>query len=139
MLTSCEHHMPLRSTPYLSIYHRRRCQISQNSVISEKGPRNDRISPAQLLLKSQTALTDVCAKEGRNLMKHVWIFWIATSLRVHIENAALKSSLFFFLRSAVQEYLAILFLEIQNQFLKSAKLVQKSTSIDANAVVSDTA
>ena len=93
MLTSCEQHMPFNSTPYLWRYRRRRPQIGTYSAISEKGHKNGRISPAQLLFKSQNALTEVCAKEERNLMKQVWSTGVTPVQRVHIENASLKSLL----------------------------------------------
>ena len=92
-LTSCEAGMPLRSTPYLWRYRRRRPQIGAYSVISEKGHKNGRISPAQLLFKSQNALTEVCAKEERNLMKQMWSTGSQPLQRMHIENASLKSLL----------------------------------------------
>ena len=93
MLTSCEQHMPFNSTPYLWRYRRRRPQIGAYSAISEKGHKNGRISPAQLLFKSQNALTEVCAKEERNLMKQVWSTGSRPLQRMHIENASLKSLL----------------------------------------------
>ena len=71
-LTSCEAGMPLHSTPHLWRYSRRRPQIGTYSVITEKGHKNGRISPAQLCFTSQKAITEVCAKEERNLMKQVW-------------------------------------------------------------------
>ena len=93
MLTSCEQRMPFNSTPYLWRYRRRRPQIGAYSAISEKGHKNGRISPAQLLFKSQNALTEVCAKEERNLMKQVWSTGSQPLQRMHIENASLKSLL----------------------------------------------
>ena len=85
--------MPLHSTPYLSRYHRRRPQIGTYSVISEKGHKNERISPAQLRFTSQKAITEVCAKEERDLMKQVWSAGVKAASRMHIENASLKSLL----------------------------------------------
>ena len=92
-LTSCEAGMPFNSTPYLSRYHRYRPQIGTYSVISEKGHKNERISPAQLRFTSQKAITEVCAKEERNLMKQVWSAGSRPLQRMHIENASLKSLL----------------------------------------------
>ncbi len=85
--------MPLHSTPYLWRYHRCHPQIGTYSVISEKGHKNGRISPAKLLLTSQKALTEVCAKEGRNLMKQMWSAGVKAASCMHIENASLKSLL----------------------------------------------
>ena len=93
MLTSCEQRMPFNSTPYLWRYNQCRPQIGTYSVIAEKGRKNGRISAAQLLFKSQNALTEVCAKEERNLMKQVWSTGVTPVQRVHIENASLKSLL----------------------------------------------
>ena len=56
----------------LSRYQRYCPQISAYSVIFEKGHKIERIGPAQLLLTSQKALTEVCAKEWANLMLYVW-------------------------------------------------------------------
>ena len=85
--------MPFNSTPYLWRYRRRRPQIGAYSAISEKGHKNGRISPAQLLLKSQKAITEVCAKEERNLMKQMWSAGAKAASCMHIENASLKSLL----------------------------------------------
>ena len=93
MLTSCEAGMPFNSTPYLWRHRQCRPQIGTYSVIAEKGHKNGRISAAQLLFKSQNALTEVCAKEERNLMKQVWSTGVTPVQRVHIENASLKSLL----------------------------------------------
>ena len=68
-------------------------KIGAYSVISEKGHKNGRISPAQLRFTSQKAITEVCAKEGRNLMKQVWSAGVKPVQCVHIENASLKSLL----------------------------------------------
>ena len=35
-------------------------------VVYQNGKKNERVSPAKLLLTSQNALTEVCAKEGKN-------------------------------------------------------------------------
>ena len=93
MLTSCAQRMPFNSTPYLWRYHRRRPQIGTYSAISEKGHKNGRISAAQLLCKSQKAITEVCAKEERNLMKQMWSAGVKAASCMHIENASLKSLL----------------------------------------------
>ena len=93
MLTSCEAGMPFNSTPYLWRYRQCRPQIGTYSVITEKGHKNGRISAAQLLCKSQKAITEVCAKEERNLMKQVWSAGVKAASCMHIENASLKSLL----------------------------------------------
>ena len=93
MLTSCEQRMPFNSTPYLWRYRQCRPQIGTYSVITEKGHKNGRISAAQLLCKSQKAITEVCAKEERNLMKQMWSAGSQPLQRMHIENASLKSLL----------------------------------------------
>ena len=93
MLTSCEQRMPFNSTPYLWRYRQCRPQIGTYSVITEKGHKNGRISAAQLLCKSQKAITEVCAKEERNLMKQVWSAGVKAASCMHIENASLKSLL----------------------------------------------
>ena len=55
---------------YLSRYDRCQPQIGIYSLIAEKAHKNEKISPPQPRL-TQEVSREVCAKEGRNLMKYV--------------------------------------------------------------------
>ena len=54
---------------YLKSCIRFRPQISTYSLIAEKGDKNKKISPPQPRFAQKKASREVCAKEGRNLMK----------------------------------------------------------------------
>ena len=66
--------------------------LSFRYLASIRAPLNS-ISPAQLRFTSQKAITEVCAKEGRSLMKQVWSTGVKAASCMHIENASLKSLL----------------------------------------------
>jgi len=47
----------------------RRGEVKRLGLIAEKGNENEKISPPQPRFKQEKASREVCAKEGRSLMK----------------------------------------------------------------------
>ena len=69
---------------YLSRCDRRRPQIGTYSLIVEKGRKSEKVSPPQPRFTQEDASREICAKEGRSLMKYVGSTGAQPPRRMHM-------------------------------------------------------
>ena len=69
---------------YLKSCARCRPQISTYSLIVEKGDKNEKVSPPKPLSTQENASREVCAKEGRSLMRYVGSTGAQPPRRMHM-------------------------------------------------------